>query len=58
MMNIGYWIQERSFLQPYQKAFIFEELPKTGSGKIQKFVLKGWHNNRDQGAKDSCGQVT
>lgn len=35
-----------------------EELPKTASGKIQKFLLKEWHKNRAQGAKDSRGQVT
>ncbi len=35
-----------------------EELPKTASGKIQKFVLKEWHMNRVQGGKDSRGQVT
>jgi fatty-acyl-CoA synthase len=35
-----------------------EELPKTASGKIQKFVLKEWHMNRVQGVKDSRGQVT
>lgn len=28
-----------------------EELPKTASGKIQKFVLKQWHQNRVQGVK-------
>lgn len=35
-----------------------KELPKTASGKIQKFVLKEWHKNRVQGVKDSRGQVT
>jgi fatty-acyl-CoA synthase len=35
-----------------------EELPKTASGKIQKFLLKEWHKNRVQGVKDSRGQVT
>ncbi len=34
-----------------------EELPKTASGKVQKFVLKEWHMNRVQGAKASKGQV-
>ncbi len=32
---------------------VVEELPKTASGKIQKFVLKEWHRNRGQGAKAS-----
>ena len=35
-----------------------EKLPKTASGKIQKFILKEWHLNRVQGVKDSRGQVT
>ena len=35
-----------------------EELPKTASGKIQKFLLKDWHQNRVQGVKDSRGRVT
>ena len=25
---------------------LIEELPKTASGKIQKFVLKEWHQNK------------
>ena len=36
---------------------VVDELPKTASGKIQKFVLKKWHKNRGQGAKDSSGKV-
>jgi fatty-acyl-CoA synthase len=35
-----------------------EELPKTASGKIQKFMLKEWHMNRVRGVKDPRGQVT
>jgi fatty-acyl-CoA synthase len=34
------------------------ELPKTASGKIQKFVLKEWHKSRVQGIQDSRGRVT
>ncbi len=37
---------------------LIEELPKTASGKIQKFLLKEWHKNRVQGVKGSRGQVT
>jgi acyl-coenzyme A synthetase/AMP-(fatty) acid ligase len=42
-MNISDWTRERNFLQPRKKALIFEELPKTASGKIQKFMLKEKH---------------
>ncbi len=35
-----------------------EELPKTASGKIQKFLLKDLHRNRVQEVKDSRGRVT
>jgi acyl-coenzyme A synthetase/AMP-(fatty) acid ligase len=45
MMNISDWIQEWSFLQPHKKALIFEEPPKTASGKIQTFILKETHGN-------------
>jgi hypothetical protein len=45
MINISDWIRERSFLQPYKKALIFEDPPKTASGKIQKFILKETHGN-------------
>jgi acyl-coenzyme A synthetase/AMP-(fatty) acid ligase len=58
MINIGDWIKKWSFLQPHKKTLIFEELPKTASGKIQKFVLKEWLKNRGQGPKDSAVQVT
>jgi len=37
---------------------LIEELPKTASGKIQKFLLKEWHKNRVQGFMGSRGQVT
>ncbi len=37
---------------------LIDELPKTASGKIQKFLLKEWHKNRVQGVKGSRGQVT
>jgi len=37
---------------------LIEELPKTASGKIQKFLLKEWHKNRVQGVMGSRGQVT
>jgi acyl-coenzyme A synthetase/AMP-(fatty) acid ligase len=43
MMNISDWIKKWSLLQPHKRALIFEELPKTASGKIQKFKLKEWH---------------
>jgi len=36
---------------------VVDELPKTASGKIQKFVLKEWDKNRGQGVKDSSGRV-
>jgi fatty-acyl-CoA synthase len=36
---------------------VVDELPKTASGKIQKFVLKEWHKNRGQGVRDSSGKV-
>jgi len=37
---------------------LIDELPKTASGKIQKFLLKEWHKNRVQGFMGSRGQVT
>jgi hypothetical protein len=40
MINISDWIRERSFLQPHEKALIYQELSMAGSGKLQKFVLK------------------
>jgi hypothetical protein len=43
MINISDWIRERSFLQPHEKALIFEKPLKTASGKIQKFILKETH---------------
>jgi acyl-coenzyme A synthetase/AMP-(fatty) acid ligase len=43
MINISDGIKKWSLLQPHKRALIFEELPKTASGKIQKFKLKEWH---------------
>jgi acyl-CoA synthetase (AMP-forming)/AMP-acid ligase II len=40
MMNIDDWIRKWSLLQLQKKTLIFKELPKTASGKIQKFLLK------------------
>jgi len=54
LINIGDWIRKWSIPQFHDRALLFEnrpftfheiieELPKTASGKIQKFILKEWH---------------
>jgi len=40
---------------PKQVEFV-ETLPKTASGKLQKYILKKWHRNKVKGVMDSRGQ--